>query len=57
MMIDIQKKTIERAILVALNTKEIKREMVEEHLEELEELAITAGAETVIKIIQEKYSV
>src|SRR4030042_6454353 len=55
-MIEIQKKTIERAILVALNTKEIKREMVEEHLEELEELAITAGAETVIKIIQEKYS-
>src|SRR4030066_2034816 len=55
-MIDIQKKTIERAILVALNTKEIKREMVEEHLEELEELAITAGAETVIKIIQDKYS-
>lgn len=55
-MIEIQKKTIERAILVALNTKEIKREMVEEHLEELEELAITAGAETVIKIIQDKYS-
>jgi GTPase len=55
-MIDIQKKNIERTILVALNTKEIKREMVEEHLEELEELAITAGAETVIKIIQEKYS-
>ena len=55
-MIEIQQKTIERAILVALNTKEIKREMVEEHLEELEELAITAGAETVIKIIQEKYS-
>lgn len=55
-MIEIQKKNIERAILVALNTKEIKCEMVEEHLEELEELAITAGAETVIKIIQEKYS-
>lgn len=55
-MIEIQKKNIERAILVALNTKEIKREMVEEHLEELEELAITAGAETVIKMIQEKYS-
>jgi GTP-binding protein HflX len=55
-MIEIQKKNIERAILVALNTKEIKREMVEEHLEELEELAITAGAETVIKIIQDKYS-
>ena len=55
-MIEIQKKTIERAILVALNTREIKREMVEEHLAELEELAITAGAETVIKIIQDKYS-
>lgn len=55
-MINIQKKTVERAILVALNTREIKREMVEEHLEELEELALTAGAETVIKIIQDKYS-
>jgi GTP-binding protein HflX len=56
-MIDIQQKTIERAILVALNTKDIRREMVEEHLEELEELAITAGAETVIKIIQDRYSI
>lgn len=55
-MIEIQKKNTERAILVALNTKEIKRDIVEEHLDELEELAITAGAETVIKIIQDKYS-
>ncbi len=55
-MIEIQKKNIERAILVSLNTKEIKREIVEEHLEELEELALTAGAETVIKIVQDKYS-
>ena len=55
-MIEIQNNKVERAILVALNTKEIKREMVEEHLEELEELAVTAGAETVIKIIQDKYS-
>jgi GTPase len=55
-MIEIQENNLERAILVALNTKEIKREIVEEHLEELEELAITAGAETVIKIIQDKYS-
>ena len=55
-MIEIQKKTIERAILVALNTKDIKREIVEEHLDELEELALTAGAETVIKIIQDRYS-
>lgn len=56
-MIEIQKKTIERAILVALNTRDKKREIVEEHLEELEELARTAGAETVVKIIQEKYSI
>lgn len=55
-MIDIQNKTVERAILVALNTREVKREIVEEHLNELEELALTAGAETVIKIIQDKYS-
>lgn len=55
-MLEIQKKTIERAILVALNTKELKREIVEEHLDELEELAVTAGAETIIKIIQDKYS-
>jgi GTP-binding protein HflX len=55
-MIEIQKKTIERAILVSLNTKEIKREIVEEHLDELEELALTAGAESVIKIIQDKYA-
>ena len=47
----------ERAILVALNTKEIKKELVEEHLTELEELAFTAGAETIIKIIQDKYSI
>ncbi len=56
-MIEIQKKTVERAILVALNTKDKKREIVEEHLVELEELARTAGAETVVKIIQEKYSI
>ena len=47
----------ERAILVALNTKDIKKELVEEHLAELEELASTAGAETIIKIIQDKNSV
>ncbi len=47
----------ERAILVALNTKNIKKELVEEHLTELEELTYTAGAETIIKIMQDKYSV
>jgi GTP-binding protein HflX len=47
----------EKAILVALNTKGINREIAEEHLTELEELAFTAGAETIIKIIQDRYSI
>ena len=41
-------------MLVALDTKEFRKEVVEEHLAELEELADTAGAETVFKIIQSK---
>jgi GTP-binding protein HflX len=53
-MIEITKKVIERAMLVALDTKEYSKEVVEEHLAELEELADTAGAETVFKIIQTK---
>lgn len=53
-MIEVTKKTIERAMLVALDTKEFSKEIVEEHLDELEELADTAGAETVFKIIQSK---
>ncbi len=56
-MIDINRNGIERAILVALNTKDINKELVEEHLTELEELAFTAGAETIIKIIQDRYSI
>jgi GTP-binding protein HflX len=55
-MIDIPKKTTERAILAALNTKNLNKEVVDEHLNELEELAITAGAETIFRITQEKYS-
>ena len=55
-MIEVPKKTKERAILVAVDTKDLNREIVEEHLAELEELAITAGAETIIKIIQERYT-
>lgn len=47
----------ERAILVALNTKDLSREIVEEHLAELEELSNTAGAETIIKVIQDKASI
>lgn len=46
----------EKAILVALNTRELNKEIINEHLTELEELASTAGAESVMKIIQEKYS-
>ena len=53
-MIDIPRKTKELAILVALDTKEQKRELVEEHLTELEELADTAGAKTILKVIQDK---
>ncbi len=53
-MIDIPVKTNERAILAALDTKQTSRELVEEHLSELEELALTAGAETVMKLIQDR---
>ncbi|GMU94993.1 MAG: GTPase HflX [Ignavibacterium album] len=41
-------------MLIALDTKEFSKETVEEHIEELEELASTAGAETIFKIIQSK---
>jgi GTP-binding protein HflX len=44
----------EKAILISLNTREITRETVEEHIDELSLLAQTAGAETFIKVIQEK---
>ncbi len=56
-MIEISRKTTEKAILVALNTKEIGRDLVDEHLEELEELALTAGAETVMKVIQDRFAI
>ncbi len=55
-MIEVPKKTRERAILVALNTRTISKETVEEHILELEELADTAGADTIFKIIQAKSS-
>ncbi len=53
-MIDIKQDTIERAILVSLNTHEFTKDVVEEHLDELEMLAETAGAETVMKVIQDR---
>lgn len=46
--------TEERAILVALITDAVSRNKVEEHLEELEMLAETAGAITVFKVVQDR---
>ncbi len=53
-MIDIENKTIERAILVAVRVGNEHKYVVEEHLDELEMLAETAGAETIIKVIQDR---
>ncbi len=55
-MIELTKKTTERAMLVALKTRELTREIVDEHLDELDELASTAGAETILKVVQERSS-
>jgi GTP-binding protein HflX len=55
-MIEIPRKTIERAILVALITRDLSKEIVDEHLTELEELAATAGAETILKVTQDRSS-
>ncbi|MGE5499299.1 MAG: GTPase HflX [Syntrophothermus sp.] len=53
-MIENKTKTEEKAILVALNTREYSKEAVEEHLEELEMLASTAGAKTLFKVLQDR---
>lgn len=53
-MIEVPKKIKERAMLVALQYHDIKKHIVEEHLSELEELADTAGADTIFKILQSK---
>ena len=55
-MIEVTKKTVERAMLVGLLTKDIDKELAEEHLTELEELSLTAGAETILKVTQQKSS-
>jgi len=55
-MIEVTKKTVERAMLVSLLTKDIYKELAEEHLTELEELSLTAGAETILKVTQQKSS-
>ena len=56
-MIEIQQTTSERAMLIALQTRNLNRELVEEHLAELEELSDTAGADTIFKILQTKSSI
>jgi GTP-binding protein HflX len=53
-MIDIEQNKIEKAILVALRLKDVSDAIITEHLDELEMLASTAGAETIFKITQEK---
>jgi GTP-binding protein HflX len=56
-LIEVAKRTVERAMLVALMTKDLDKELVEEHLTELEELSLTAGAETILKVTQQKSSI
>ncbi len=53
-MIDIPKKTKERVMLVAINLKGVSKHLVDEHISELEELADTAGADTIFKIVQSR---
>lgn len=53
-MIDIPKVERENAILIGLATREVSKDKVQEHLDELEMLADTAGANNVFKIMQDK---
>jgi GTP-binding protein HflX len=53
-MIETNQNIVDRAILVAVKTRDISAERVEEHLQELEMLADTAGAETILKIVQDR---
>jgi GTP-binding protein HflX len=53
-MIELIKSEKEKAILVGIKTRDKSRKLVEEHLQELEMLAETAGAETILKVIQER---
>ena len=56
-MKDIPKTKLEKAILIGVNTRSTTREIVEEHLDELELLSSTAGADTVFKIIQDRNNI
>lgn len=55
MSIDIIKSDkLERAVLISLRIGRESKEVVEEHLDELERLTDTAGAETIFKILQDR---
>ena len=56
-MIDLVKNEKERAIVVGVVTRKIRREQAEEYLDELSLLADTAGATVVHRILQERNSV
>jgi GTP-binding protein HflX len=56
-MIEIKNTITERAILVSVRTKDLSKETVIEHINELEELANTAGADTIVKITQDRHAV
>ncbi|MFA8342747.1 MAG: GTPase HflX [Rhodothermaceae bacterium] len=56
-MIEIDKKIVERAILVAIRTPNVSRDRIDEYLDELEMLADTAGAETLFKVVQDRQKI
>jgi GTP-binding protein HflX len=47
---------MEKAMLVAIKQRDESKFVVEEHIDELEMLADTAGAETILKVIQDRPS-
>ncbi len=53
-MIETNNKTTERAVLIGLITGSTTKEVAAEHLDELELLADTAGAEIIFKITQDR---
>lgn len=53
-MIEMNKQEVEKAILVGVKMPGTTSEMMEDHLSELELLADTAGAETILKMVQER---
>lgn len=53
-MLDLKEQTNERAMLIAVKPKDISKEIVDEHIDELEMLADTAGAKTLFKVIQDR---